>query len=55
MTLVINIINTDPSLSLYLSMMPCFNLKFAHTNSEFTKYFSLSKFECFTKIYLDTF
>jgi hypothetical protein len=41
--LLINIINTDPSLSLYLSMMPCFNLKFASTNYEFTKYFLLSK------------
>ena len=30
MILLINIINTDPSLSLYLSMMLCFNLKFAH-------------------------
>ena len=46
MTLLINIINTDPSLSLYLSMMPCFNLKFVYTNSEFTKYIMLSKFEC---------
>ena len=46
MILLINIINTDPSLSLFLSMMPCFNLKFAYTNSEFTKYFLLSKFEC---------
>jgi hypothetical protein len=26
------------SLSLYLSMMPFFNLKFTYTNSEFTKY-----------------
>ena len=39
MTLLINIINIYPSLFLYLSMMPCFNLKFAYTNSEFTKYF----------------
>ena len=46
MTLIINIINTDRSLSFYLSMMPCFNLKFAHTISEFTKYFLLSEFEC---------
>ena len=46
MILLINIINADPSLSLYLSMMPCFNLKFVCTNSEFTKYALLSKFEC---------
>ena len=46
MTLLINIINTDPPLSLYLSMMPFFNLKFTYTNCEFTKYFLLSKFEC---------
>jgi hypothetical protein len=46
MILLINIINTDPSLSLYHSMMACFNLKFAYTNSEFIKYFLLSKFEC---------
>ena len=46
MTLLINIINTDPSLSLYLSMMPFFNLKFTYTNCEFTKYFLLSKFKC---------
>ena len=46
MILLINIINTDPSLSLYRSMMPCFNLKFAYTNSELTKYVLLSKFEC---------
>ena len=46
MILLINIINTDLSLSLYLSMMPCFNLKFAYTNYEFTKYSLLSKFEC---------
>ena len=46
MTLLINIINTDPSLSLYLSMRPFFNLKFTYTNSEFTKYIMLSKFEC---------
>ena len=42
---LINIINTDPSLSLYLSMISCFNLKFAYTNSELNKYFLLSKFE----------
>jgi hypothetical protein len=42
MILLINIINIDPSLSLYLSMMPCFILKFAYTNYEFTKYFLLS-------------
>ena len=46
MILLINIINTDPSLSLYLSMMPCFNLKFAYSHYEFTKYVFLSKFEC---------
>ena len=46
MTLLINIINTDPSLSLYLSMWPFFNLKFTYTNSEFSKYIMLSKFEC---------
>ena len=46
MILLINIIHTDPSLSLYLSMIPCFNLKFALKNYEFTKYFLLSKFEC---------
>ena len=46
MTLLINIINTDPSLSLYLSMRPFFNLKFTYTNSEFTKFVLLSKFEC---------
>ena len=46
MILLINIINTDPSLSLYLSMRPCFNLKFAFTNYVFTKYVLLSKFEC---------
>ena len=46
MTLLINIINTDPSLSLYLSMCPFFNLKFTYTNSEFSKYIMLSKFEC---------
>ena len=46
MIFLINIINTDPFLSLYLSMMPWFNLKFAYTNSEFTRYFLLSKFEC---------
>ena len=46
MTLLINIINTDPSLSLYLSMRPFFNLKYTYTNSEFTKYIMLSKFEC---------
>ena len=45
MILLINIINTDPSLSLYLSMIPYFNLKFAYTNYEFAKYFLLSKFE----------
>ena len=45
MTLLINIINTDPSISLYLSMRP-FNVKFTYTNSEFTKYIFLSKFEC---------
>ena len=43
MTLLINIINT---VSLYLSMRPFFNLKFTYTNSEFTKYILLSKFEC---------
>jgi len=43
MTLVMNIINADPSLSLYLSMMPFFNLKFTYTHSESTKYFLLSK------------
>ena len=37
MTLLINIINADPPLSLYLSMMSFFNLKFTYTNSEFTK------------------
>ena len=36
---LINIINTDLFLSLYLSMMSCFNLKVAYTNYEFTKYF----------------
>ena len=46
MIILINIINTDPSLLFYLSMIPCFNLKFAYTNSEFIKYFLLSKFEC---------
>ena len=46
MTLLINIINTDPSLSLYLCMRPFFNLKFTYRNSEFTKYIMLSKFEC---------
>ena len=46
MILLINIINTDLSLSLYLSMMSCFKLKFAYTNYEFTKHFLLSKFEC---------
>ena len=46
MILLITIINTDSSLSLYLSMMLCFNLKFTYTNYEFTKYFLLSKFEC---------
>ena len=46
MILLINIINTDPSLCMYLSMMPCFNLKCAYTNSESTKYVLLSKFEC---------
>ena len=46
MTLLINIINTDPFLSLYLSMRPFFNLKYTYTNSEFTKYIMLSKFEC---------
>ena len=46
MTFLINIINTDPSLSFYLPMMPRFNLKCAHTISEFTKYFLLSEFEC---------
>ena len=46
MALLINIINTDPSLSLYLSMRLFFNLKFTYTNSEFTKYILLSKFEC---------
>ena len=39
MILLINIINTDPSPSVYLSMMPCFNLKVAYANYEFTKYF----------------
>ena len=46
MTLLINIINIDPSLSLYLSMGPFFNLKFTYTNSEFNNYILLSKFEC---------
>ena len=46
MILLINIIKIDPSLSLYLSMMPCFIFKFAYTNYEFIKYFLLSKFEC---------
>ena len=46
MTLLINIINTDPSLSVDLSMRPFFNLKFTYTNVEFTKYILLSKFEC---------
>ena len=46
MTLLINIINTDLLLSLYLSMRPFFNLKFTYTNSEFTKYIMLSKLQC---------
>ena len=37
MTLLINIINADLHLSLYLTMMSFFNLKFTYTNSEFTK------------------
>ena len=46
MTLLINIINTNSSLSLYLSILAFFNLKFAYTSSEFAKYVFLSKFEC---------
>ena len=45
MILLINIINTDSSLSFFLSMIRCFYLKFAYKNSEFTKYILLSKFE----------